>query len=207
MDYAKTRADAQARKQQLTNRAQAIVEEKKQLDHEAEKIKRELIGLDQILDGVEFTTSEIPPDFEPAGFTDKIRKVLSETSVPLVPTQIRDALEAIGSRGSSSRNLLISVHTVLERIKEELEESTTPDGKAAYKRKAPWRRLVSVSALASAPIDPARLPSNIATAIYGVTETAAVGNQSQPKTVGQHMAERGAEGFKPRLGKTVMPKN
>ena len=138
MDYAKTREEAKGRKQQLTLRALAIVEEKKKLDSEVEKIKRELIGLDQILDGVEFMTSEVPPDLEPSGFTDKIRKILSETSVPLVPTQIRDALEASGTTGSSSRNLLISVHTVLERIKSELEGSTTSDGKTAYKRNVAW---------------------------------------------------------------------
>ena len=138
IDYGKTREAAQAQKQALTIRALAILEEKKRLDSEVEQIRRELIGLDQILDGVEFVSSEIPPDLEPPGFTEKIRKILSETSIPLVPTQIRDVLEANGFGGSSSRNLLISVHTVVERIKNELVEAKTPDGKTAYKRIKPW---------------------------------------------------------------------
>ena len=145
MDYSKTREDANARKDALTLRALAIMEERKNLDAEVEQIRRELIGLDQILDGVEFMTSEIPPDLEPPGFTDKIRKILSDTQIPLVPTQVRDALEAAGSKGSSSRNLLISVHTVIERIKSELEESATPEGKTAYKRKIPWSTPYTVS--------------------------------------------------------------
>src|SRR5437899_10232836 len=125
LDYEKTREEAKSRKAELMVRALAITAEKEQLEAEMKQIKRELSGLDHILEGVEFMTSEVPPDFEPPGFTDKIRKMLSETTVPLQPTQIRDGLEAVGVKGSSSRNLLISVHTVLERIKDELEESTT----------------------------------------------------------------------------------
>jgi hypothetical protein len=138
MDYNKTKENAQRRKADLLQRQQEIPLEKKRLDEELEKNKRELIGLDQILDGLEFMNSDIPPDFEPSGFTDIIRKLLSETTLPLVPTQIRDALEAKGITGSSSKNLLINVHKVLERIDSELEKMATADGKFAYKRKLPW---------------------------------------------------------------------
>jgi hypothetical protein len=138
MDYNKTRTEAEARKQSLLVRLKEIPSEKTKLDEEIDQIKRELIGIDQILDGLAFMDSNIPPDFEPVGFTDNVRKILSETLVPLVPTQIRDALEAKGITGSTSKNLLINVHKVLERIESELDKTTTTEGKTAYKRKLPW---------------------------------------------------------------------
>ena len=133
------RDDAQRRKQELHLRLAQIPEEKKKLDDEIQAMKRELIGLDQVLEGLEVMTSGPVPTPEPAGFTDKIRKLLSETSVPLVPTQIRDELEKSGVTGASPKNLLISVHTVLERIDDELEKvARASDGKIAYKRKVRW---------------------------------------------------------------------
>src|SRR5580698_2443249 len=142
MDYTKAKEDAERRKDQLLARQQQIPAEKEKLDEELEQNKRELIGLDQILDGLDFMSGDVPPDFEPTGFTDKIRQILGETGVPLIPTQIRDSLQARGVTGSSPKNLLINVHKVLERIPDELEISTTPEGKTSYKRKEPWVRNV-----------------------------------------------------------------
>jgi hypothetical protein len=173
IDYSKTKEEAQRRRSDLLARQQQIPEEKKKLDEELEQNKRELIGLDQILDGLEFMSSDVPPDFEPTGFTDKIRQILGETSVPLVPTQIRDALQARGITGSSAKNLLINVHKVLERINAELEESTTTDGKTAYRRTTAWTansyarilseygRLRSIADLTAVPIDPEKLPDQV----------------------------------------------
>lgn len=138
LDYGKIRNQAEARRQILLARQKDIPKEKQKLDEEMEQNKRELIGIEQILDGVAFMDSNIPPDFEPEGFTDNVRKILSETGIPLVPTQIRDALEAKGIQGSSSKNLLINVHKVLERIDSELTKSTTAEGKTAYARQTPW---------------------------------------------------------------------
>src|SRR5277367_837410 len=115
MDYNKTRAEAERRKAELLKRQQQIPLDKQKLDGEMEQIKRQLIGIEQILDGLAFMDSDVFPDYEPTGFTDSIRKILSETNLPLVPMQIRDALEAKGITGSSSKNLLINVHKVLER--------------------------------------------------------------------------------------------
>jgi hypothetical protein len=151
MDYNKTREDANRRRTELIERKQKIKEEKQKLADEEEQNKRELIGIEQILDGLDFVSGDILPELEPTGFTDSIRKILSETSMPLVPTQIRDALQQRGITGSSAKNLLINVHKVLERIADELEESTAADGKTAYKRTTPW--LVAVSAL-MAPSNP-----------------------------------------------------
>ena len=139
IDYAKTRDDAMRRKQELLERQRQIAADIKRLSEEDDCIRREIIGLEQVLDGLEFMISDVPPDLEPLGFTDHIRKVLALTTVPLLPTQIRDSLLAVGIAGSSPRNLLINVHTVLRRINDELEEVTTAEGKTAYisKRRAP----------------------------------------------------------------------
>jgi hypothetical protein len=141
MDYDKTRDDVDRRRAELLERQQRIKEETKKLNDEAEQNKRELIGLDQILGGLDFVTSDVPPD-EPIGVTDNIRKILTETTVPLVPTQIRDSLQARGIEGSSAKNLLINVHKVLDRLGPELVLSTTPEGKAAYRHRSA-RPLVS----------------------------------------------------------------
>jgi len=106
MDYGKTRTEAEAKKQVLLASQMEIPQEKKRLDEEMERIKRELIGIEQILDGLGFMDSDMPLDFEPSGFTDSIRKILSDTPTPLVPTQIRDALEAKGITGSTSKKPL-----------------------------------------------------------------------------------------------------
>jgi|SRR5579863_2024726 len=139
MDYNKIRDDARRRKAELLDRQHVIKEATKKLADEAEQNKRELIGLDQILEGLDFVSGDVPPDFEPTGFTDSIRKILTDASVPLVPTQIRDSLQARGISGSSAKNLLINVHKVLERIEPELDITATPDGKTAYRHKAAAR--------------------------------------------------------------------
>jgi hypothetical protein len=136
IDYNKTRDDAAQRKAELVERQQRLAVEINKLAMEAEENRRELIGLDQILDGLDFVSGDVASDSMPIGFTDNIRKLLKETPVPLIPTQIRDSLQARGIVGSSAKNLLINVHKVLERIEPELIASTTTDGKTAYKHKA-----------------------------------------------------------------------
>jgi len=135
-DYTKTREDALRRKQELANREQGIAAQKQKLEEESAQIKRELIGLEQILEGLDFMSNDTPPDLEEVGFTDQIRGILNMTNSHLVPTQIRDALMNAGVTGSSPKNLLISVHTVLGRIKDELDVIDR-DGKPAYRVKKP----------------------------------------------------------------------
>src|SRR5580704_6524984 len=179
MDYSKTRTEAEAKRQTLLSRQKEIPREKKKLDEEMEQIKRELIGLEQILDGLTFMDSTITPDFEPEGFTDTVRKILSETTVPLVPTQLRDALEAKGVTGSTSKNLLINVHKVLERIESELEKTTTPEGKTSYKRTTPW--IPSSSSM----LKMADLISSPAT-VYGLVAQANQARRASPHHVIPH---------------------
>ena len=135
LDYAKTREDALRRQQELVARQKEIAAQKHQIEEELTQIKKEMIGLEQIIDGLDFMSNDIPPDLEERGFTDQVRGILSMTNSHLVPTQIRDALMSAGVTGSSPKNLLISVHTVLGRIADELDTITTTEGKTAYKRK------------------------------------------------------------------------
>jgi hypothetical protein len=98
----------------------------------------------------------VPPEgYEPKGLTDEIRTILSLTTQALDATQIRDALIKRGFKHSNAKNLLINVHTVLGRIKEELDE-VEKDGKPAYRAKsasqsdvAGWNALLSGAILAN----------------------------------------------------------
>lgn len=73
-----------------------------------------------------------PPGYVPKGLTEEIRTILTLTTVPLEPTQIRDSLITRGFEYSSPKNLLINVHTVLGRIEDELDVMED-GGKKRYK--------------------------------------------------------------------------
>lgn len=132
MDYNKTREDASKRKAELTKRSQEIAEQRKRLDEEVEDIEREMVGLDQIIEGLDFVASsgELEPPPVP-GLTEHIRTVLQQTTVPLLPTQIRDSCLSAGIKGTSDKYLLISVHNALRKMKPNLRESRL-EGKTAY---------------------------------------------------------------------------
>ena len=66
---------------------------------------------------------------------DHIRHILQQTQAHLLPTQIRDALTAVGITGSSPKNLLIGVHNVLSRFGCFLE-TTEINNRPAYR----WKR-------------------------------------------------------------------
>jgi hypothetical protein len=157
MDFDKTRTEILARQATLKARQVDIVNDRKKLDEEGVKIQWELAGLEQMLEGIDVAISDTPPDFEELGFTDKVRKLLQETKTPLVPTQIRDLLMVQGVTGSSPKNLLILVHGVLKRIKDELIEKERADGKTTYiaKLNSPGIRMTPLSSL----VPPIALPS------------------------------------------------
>jgi hypothetical protein len=77
---------------------------------------------------------EPPPGYEPEGLTQEIRMIMGLTTAHLSATQIRDSLIQRGFKTSNPKNFLISVHTVLGRIEDELDVITR-DGKPAYKGK------------------------------------------------------------------------
>jgi hypothetical protein len=134
MDYIKTREDALRRRQELTDRITTICKERVILQTEMDQKQRELAAIDQILEGLDIYASDTPLEGETSGMADHIRRLLQQTPVHLLPTQIRDSLIAVGITGSTPRNLLIGVHNTLSRL--ELFLETTPiNGRPAYR----WR--------------------------------------------------------------------
>lgn len=90
------------------------------------------------LSGREHLELTPPPGYVPQGLTEEIRTILGLTTVHLTPTQIRDSLIERGFKGSGSspKNLLINVHTVLSRLWDARElDIVERDGKPAYKKK------------------------------------------------------------------------
>lgn len=87
---------------------------------------------------IDSTELEPPPDYVPKGLTDEIRTIMGLTTVPLDAIQVRDSMLRRGFEKANPKNLLIAVHTVLGRIKSELDVSER-DGKPAYIAKAMGR--------------------------------------------------------------------
>jgi hypothetical protein len=84
----------------------------------------------------EFPELTPPPGYVPEGLTPEIRKILTTAAAHMSPVQVREALIARNFPNSSSKNLLINVHTALGRIKDELDVIER-DGKPAYKISSP----------------------------------------------------------------------
>lgn len=135
MDYMKFRKEALERRRDLTSRLNEIVEERIILQAEMESKQRELAAVDRILEGLDSVNSDEPLEGEPSGMADHIRRLLQQSPVHLLPTQIRDALINVGITGSSPKNLLIGVHNVLSRLQLFLETAEV-NNRAAYR----WKR-------------------------------------------------------------------
>ncbi len=73
-----------------------------------------------------------PPGYVPKRLTEEMITILRLTTVHLDAMQIRDSLINRGVTSQTPRNLLISVHTVLGRIKDDLDVIER-DGKPAYR--------------------------------------------------------------------------
>jgi hypothetical protein len=114
-----------------------------ELTAQRDEIEREMRALFNIVGGAKImaepsepvTLSDPPaaPGDESLGVTDAVRRVLRRAQVPLVPTEIRDALEGMGIEASSSRNLLVHVHNVIRRLVGTEIEECPRDGKMAYR--------------------------------------------------------------------------
>jgi len=123
-------------------------EKLKSLAAQRDAIDREIAAVLRIIEGAQIASQDPsqwnpdspsgvpknPSDAEPVGMTESVRKILRRSSVGLLPTEIRDALELMGIEGSSPKNLLIHVHKVLGRLLENEEVGQVPrDGKMAYR--------------------------------------------------------------------------
>lgn len=135
MDYEKTRQDLISRRREISERQKAIIGERASLDKEYQELQQELVSVDHMLEGLSFMQpGSTPPDFEDLGFGQKVEVILKQTPIHLFPTQIRDELVDKGTKGSSPKNLLISIHNVLSRIERSLDVKEV-DGRSAYKWK------------------------------------------------------------------------
>ena len=128
MDYKHTLEDAKARFQDLAQQRDAI--------------DREMQALMRIIEGAQIVTSPAEPisispltaDSDAEGFTKTVRLVLARSRAPLIPTEVRDALDMMGVEASSPKVLLIQVHNTLRRLFEREEIEQVPrDGKMAYR--------------------------------------------------------------------------
>ena len=150
------------------------------LQEERNAIDRQLEVIDQTIESLLFlgnpeSRMPLPRNLNELGLQDAVRSIFRR-SYPfyLLPTEVRETLVSAGTFGPSSKNLLISVHTAISRMKAELEEESRPGGKTAYrwkegmtiknayeqaldaekKREKPWVNLVG-SAVKRSPLETA----------------------------------------------------
>lgn len=136
IDYEKTQQELASRRREISERQKTILQQKADLDKEYQELQQELVTVDHMLEGISFMKSDGPPaDYELMGFGEKIETILKQTPVHLFPTQIRDELMEKGTKGSSPKNLLISIHNVLARIEKNLDVKEV-DGRYCYKWKS-----------------------------------------------------------------------
>jgi hypothetical protein len=183
-DFEKTRTEATARRNTLLGRLKDIPKEKARLDDEAQQIQVEMIALDQILEGLSYMEAGgPPPDLEELGFRGQIEKVLQQNAPNyLLPTQIREKLAAAGVTGSTPRNLLISIHTILTRLdKDKLIEPTEQNGRTAYR----WKSAVNRYAEIARPKD----------ALAGLATPTQPPNEGRGLMAGRTRPRRGLEGL------------
>ena len=130
MNYEQTLEQAKQRLQELSAK-------RTEIEREMQALARIIEGAQIIAQPAEVLILPDSPDeqnTEELGVTKSIRLILGRARTPLMPTEIRDALESMGIEGSSSKVLLIHVHNVLRRLFENGEIEQIPqDGKMAYR--------------------------------------------------------------------------
>jgi hypothetical protein len=154
MDYPRLLKEAQEEHAGMVTERDSCLEKVRQLE-------RDILVTDRLIELYKMALGQTGPqtgedlfaslDPDALGVTDAIRKVIATSNVPLEPTQIRDALRTAGYEKSSSKNLLITVHNTLDRLKGKDFEEVKIAGKTAYRSKP--RKIVSS---APAPIAPLR---------------------------------------------------
>lgn len=114
------------------------------LDDEKDRTERELAGIEHVIEGLEFLAhkfdtviptldpEEPPADLEDMNFSEKIEQVLANSREPMTPVEIRNILQAQGVNATTPKHLLITVHTVLGRMKDkqQVKPVITDKGKA-----------------------------------------------------------------------------
>jgi hypothetical protein len=108
------------------------------------EIDRRIVGLGQVIKGLktlgetpeiedETITSPLAGLESGQGFTNAIRHIIRNSPNPITAMEIRDELEAGGYSGPTPKHTLISVYTVIGRLKDKEEiAEVMRSGKPAY---------------------------------------------------------------------------
>jgi hypothetical protein len=124
----------------LQQKKKALLEEKASIDRQLEIIDQTIESL--IFLGNPESKMPLPLNINEMGLQDAVHSVFRRSyPIYLLPTDLRDTLVSAGTFGPSSKNLLISIHTAISRMKNELEEESRPAGKTAYRWKAAKKKL------------------------------------------------------------------
>ncbi len=121
----------------LHREKKSLLEQKLQIEQRIEVIDRTVESL--IFLGNPESKMPLPANISELGLQDAVRSIFRRSyPIYLLPTEVRATLVSAGTFGSSSKNLLIGVHTAISRIEGELETESRPGGKTAYRWKAAW---------------------------------------------------------------------
>jgi len=190
----------------------ALINAKMRLDslaNERARIDKEIIDWKRVVDSLTVVAGEqsdgVPADVAlfanpilapllKMSFTDGIRTVLRMANGPLSAPAIRDQLMLLDFDFSKYKQELVPIHNTLKRLEdqEEVQAIKNAQGQTvAYKWISPLTRALAMESMYGlGPIVP-KVPSNIAAAISGGTETASPENQPLPKSHGRSAEIKG----------------
>lgn len=103
---------------------------------EQEEIEKWITGLRQTIAALSRMLDEEFIEEDAMGLTDAIRHVFSISIGTLIPTEVRDHLETSGYDIKKYGNVMASVHSVINRLKDRkeiVEAGSRADGKTAYR--------------------------------------------------------------------------
>ncbi len=96
------------------------LKKRQEIDKRIVSLKRTIDGLTAICDEIGMVLPPdltIPPDLEQRdSLTESILKVLSESTIGLTPTQVRDALIKIGFNVERYKQEMVPIHNTLKRL-------------------------------------------------------------------------------------------
>lgn len=141
-------------KKQLKDAEQQLL----RLEQQKKGIERQMRGWIQIIEGLRelseqpsfgdpLTGEEVPTESDTPSLPNKILLVLAEVRTAIGATQIRDQLYADGAIDvSTSKNLLINIHTTLKRLIKtgQVEEVPLEDSTKLYAYISPMRRALKL---------------------------------------------------------------
>jgi hypothetical protein len=123
-----------------TATAAEFEEELRRLVGQRDELDRQIANVTKALEAIQTLAQEsreplvVPPDLDstPAGFTDRVRTVVS-ANYPRAVTAV-EVRDALSDSGSDLKTMLIHVHNTLKRLQRqrEVHASLGSDGRTAY---------------------------------------------------------------------------